>query len=446
MEFTTDKQTLNDLNILGQYKLNSILSLFNDTITEGGKRLLEGMFRDPLVDHESINTRKDIISFFHKLDISLPFKSDDFELMENYLMNAESKNRVIAAINITQTKLLNLIAHEKEYEQLKEGLTLTIKMFYKLKEVVEKIEINSHGNPYHEKAVKILELLNHKLFIQAYKYIDKPSLRFRDVLKLDYIFRALLLNDIDALLKDIYELDVYVTVSSIAREKGFIYATALEKEECIIDIKDVYHPFVPNAIANDVHIEDKQNVFFLTGANMAGKSTFMKSFAVALYLAHMGFPVAAKSMIFSVHDGMYTSINVPDDITKGYSHFYAEVLRVKKVAEEVASNKHLVIIFDELFKGTNVKDAYDGTVAITDSLSKRKGTFIISTHIMEAGENLRDSNKKIFFKFLPTVMNGSIPTYTYKLKDGITDDRQGMIIIRNEKILETINNKKEIQI
>ncbi len=442
MEFVTDKQTLNDLNLLGQYKLNSIVSLFNNTITNGGSRLLENMFRVPLTDHESINNRKNIIALFHDQEVCLPFNSEEFELMENYLMNAESRNRVIAAINITQIRLLNLIAKEKEYEVLKEGLILTLNKFHELKSVIEKIELKSQNTPYYGTVIEILNILNNRHLKQCYRYLSKPALKFRDVLKLDYTIRALLINDIETLLKYIYELDVYITVSSVARERGFVYATALKKEENLIDIEAVYHPHVPNAIANDVHIEDNKNVLFLTGANMAGKSTFMKSFAVAIYLAHMGFPVAARSMKFSVHDGIYTSINVPDDITKGYSHFYAEVLRVKKVAEEVASNKNLVIIFDELFKGTNVKDAYDGTFAITEALTHRKGIFIISTHIMEVGEKLREDNRKILFKYLPTVMNGNVPTYTYKLTDGITDDRQGMIIIRNEKILETINNKK----
>lgn len=149
---------------------------------------------------------------------------------------------------------------------------------------------------------------------------------------------------------------------------------------------------------------------------MAGKSTLMKAFAIAVYLAHMGFPVPAKGMKFTPYDGIYTSINVPDDLNKGYSHFYAEVLRVKKVAQSISSNKELLVIMDELFKGTNVKDAYDGTVAIVDAFSKRKGAFIIATHIMEAGETLRENNNKLFFKFLPTILEERVPTYPYILE------------------------------
>lgn len=84
-------------------------------------------------------------------------------------------------------------------------------------------------------------------------------------------------------------------------------------------MKGVHHPRIDGAISNDVDVTVDKNVFFLTGANMAGKSTLMKSFGIAVYVAHMGFPVAATSMKFRIQDGMYTSINVPDNINLGYS-------------------------------------------------------------------------------------------------------------------------------
>ncbi|MNL40505.1 DNA mismatch repair protein MutS [compost metagenome] len=172
---------------------------------------------------------------------------------------------------------------------------------------------------------------------------------------------------------------------------------------------------------------------------MAGKSTLMKACGIAVYLAHMGFPVAAEEMSFSVMDGIYSSINVADDLNMGLSHFYAEVLRVKNVALEVASGKKLLVLFDELFKGTNVKDAYDGTLLVTAAFAKyRNCCFIVSTHIIEVGEALKQEGRHISFAYLPTVMNGHIPSYTYQLKEGITADRQGMLIIENEGILNEL--------
>jgi len=175
---------------------------------------------------------------------------------------------------------------------------------------------------------------------------------------------------------------------------------------------------------------------------MAGKSTFMKSLGIAVFLAHMGFPVAAQKMEFSVRDGLFTTINLPDDLSLGYSHFYAEVLRVKKVATQLSMGKNLFIIFDELFRGTNVKDAGDATVAITAAFAQRKNCmFVVSTHIIEAGEILKAQCLNIYCTYLPTRMEQHKPVYTYRLEEGITGDRHGMIIINNEGIIDILKRR-----
>jgi len=440
MGFVTDKQTLDDLNILGRYKSKSIFSLFNHTITDGGGRLLEKMFQEPLCSADEIIKRNELFSFFEKVNVLLPFTAEEFSVAENYLHNSDYKGRLSALFNISKSKVLNALAAEQDYIVLQDGLAKTIEVLLKVKDFMDRITTASQNTVYYHRAKRIQDLLNSRHMESAWQYAGGEPLSFKQVIQLDYLFKGLLSVQMADLLLEMYEIDVCITVAGISKKKGFTYAKVYARDEKFIEIKGVYHPSVSNAIPNDVSIGKGKNVFFLTGANMAGKSTFMKSFAIATYLAHMGFPVAAREMSFSLHDGIYSSINVPDNLMLGYSHFYAEVLRVKKVAEEVASEKQLLILFDELFKGTNVKDAYDGTVAIIDAFSKRNGTFIISTHIMEAGETLRKNNKNLFFRYLPTIMNGNVPTYPYVLEDGITDDRHGMIIIQNEGILEIINN------
>jgi Mismatch repair ATPase (MutS family) len=187
-------------------------------------------------------------------------------------------------------------------------------------------------------------------------------------------------------------------------------------------------------------LEENKNIIFLTGANMAGKSTFMKSFGIVIYLAHIGFPVPATKMEFSVQNGMYTTINLPDNMNLGYSHFYAEVQRLKKVAQQVGTVGNIVMIFDELFRGTNVKDAHEATIEVVKAFAERNNCiFMISTHIIEAGEDLKKKCNAIKYIYLPTIMNEDIPSYTYKIKEGITSDRHGMKIVRNEGIIDILN-------
>jgi DNA mismatch repair ATPase MutS len=271
--------------------------------------------------------------------------------------------------------------------------------------------------------------------------VNNNELALLQLARYDHLIRHTLRDEVEQILDFIYHLDVYIAVSDIARSRNFSYAKALPKEQYVFKTVGLFHPALEKAVPNPLYLHEDENVLFLTGANMAGKSTFMKSLGIALYMAHMGFPVAARELQFSVRDGLYTSINVPDNLQLGYSHFYAEVLRVKNVAEKVAEGNDLLIIFDELFKGTNVKDAYDATLAVTKEFSTyRNSFFVISTHIIEVGNMLQQECDNLQFSYLPTVMEGSVPRYPYTLTTGITNDRHGMLIIENERILEMIED------
>ena len=310
------------------------------------------------------------------------------------------------------------------------------------KAFLERVNEDIAGNPLEERVKWGLNLLNNKAFARLLEDTTRP-LSFGQMFSVDRLLRSVWLKPLQELLGLFCEIDLYIVVGRVAREYDFCFAEAMKEGEVSIEIKGLHHPCIRKAVSNDLSITRQKNIFFLTGANMAGKSTLMKSFGIAVYMAHMGFPVAAREMRFAVQDGMYTSINVPDNINMGYSHFYAEVLRVKKVAIEVSLSKRLVVIFDELFKGTNVKDAYDATYAVTSALAKRHAcSFMISTHIIEVGHELGKNCDNATFAYLPTVMNGSVPTYTYKLEPGITNDKHGMIIINNERIVELIREVK----
>ena len=178
---------------------------------------------------------------------------------------------------------------------------------------------------------------------------------------------------------------------------------------------------------------------------MAGKSSLLKTLGIITYLAHIGFPVPATKCRISVLSGMYTTINLSDNLDLGYSHFYAEVDRIKYIAKELKNNSNMLIIFDELFRGTNIKDAYDGSVAIISAFSKIKNCFFaISTHIIEVAEYMNDTkNKGIQFKQMMVTEKDNSFQYTYKVEDGISDKRLGMYIVEKKKIIDIINSISE---
>jgi DNA mismatch repair protein MutS len=437
MSFFADKQTLNDLNIPGRHKTNSMSRLFDDVVTAGGRKLMDDMFQHPLINADEINKRSAIFQYFTGKGIVFPFTEAEFSVMENYLGSGSGNSKLATGIHAISKKVLQVAAQDKDYEQLNTDVCQTIQLLNRFHEFTGKLLHESSA--YKDEVTQIQNTFNHQKLNWLKQEQGVKQLPMLKLVKYDHALRTGMHAQMKQLMALIFQLDVYIAVAGVAAKRGFSYAKALSKESNTLIINGLYHPTVPNAIGNSLSFSNNNNVVFLTGANMAGKSTLMKSFGISIYLAHMGFPVAASLMEFSVKDGLFTSINVPDNLDLGYSHFYAEVLRVKTVAEQVAADKDLIVIFDELFKGTNVKDAYDATLSITEAFSENRNCFfVISTHIIEVGETLRERCDNFRFTYLPTVMDGVVPRYTYQLAEGITTDRQGMIIIENEGILDII--------
>lgn len=444
MSFTTDKQTIDDLNIFGKRGTNSIYTIFNHTLTSGGATLLEQMFRYPLSDVETINERSSIIQYFESLAMAFPFESAWFDSAEQYLDNTDNRTRLMPNQNTLGRKFNNIIGSDTEYQLIYKGVISLRDIIHGLNNFIEKIKDSSSKTPYNNDVEAILNIIADPELEVLLKGKSSGKLSFNEVAEYDKVLRYVAREKIKKLLYYIYNLDVYISVAGVALKNKYVFPKALDGDNGCVLLEGVYHPQVKNAVPNTLYITPESNIIFLTGANMAGKSTFMKTLGIALFLAHMGFPVPAEKMEFSVRDGIYTTINLPDNLSMGYSHFYVEVIRVKKMAELVSQSKNLFIIFDELFRGTNVKDAYEATIAITGAFAQKPNCmFVVSTHIIEAGDVLKEQHNNINFSYLPTLMEGNNPIYPYKLESGITADRHGMVIINNEGIIDIIKSRNK---
>jgi DNA mismatch repair protein MutS len=442
MQFNTDKQTLDDLNIFGKPGRDSIFTIFNQTHTRGGASILEQMFRYPMSEVTAINNRSSIIQYFSSACTSFPFSSALFDSAELYLQMEDERTRLPHEKETLGGKLRHLIAEDHQYKIIHNGVNALIDILHQLSAFLQQISSTASKTPYAAVLQETRQYLDDPELAPVMQEQQKRKLSYQQTAGYDDLLRFRSRKTMQRILHHTYQLDVYITVGKLAAKHGYVFPEALNKELHTVQLEGLFHPLVANAVPNNLSITPDSNIIFLTGANMAGKSTFMKSLGIALFLAHMGFPVAAKSMSFSVRDGIYTTINLSDNLATGSSHFYAEVLRVKKVAQELAVAKNLFIIFDELFRGTNVKDACEATIAITAAFAQKQNCmFIVSTHIIEAGEVLRERCRNIHFAYLPTTMKENKPVYTYTLAAGITADRHGMIIINNEGILDIINNR-----
>lgn len=439
MSFIIDKQTLDDLNIFGKHGKNSVFSIYNNTHTKGGALLLEEMFRHPLDDFGIIKRRQDIIQYFHQRRTDFPFEGGVFDAVEYYLSNTDTRTQIDAHNNKLKKQFQRLMKADTEFQMIHKGILGLIRIINTLHDFFEDIETDVFIALEVSEVDEVKKIISDEKLCFAKNERETKKLSLEKAGKYDNELRYISNKNMRKMLSFIYKLDVYISLGHVAHIKNFSFADAQPPDHNILMIDGLFHPLLVNSVANTLEVTPESNVIFLTGANMAGKSTFMKAFGIAVFLAHLGFPVPARGMTFSVRSGMYTTINLPDNLNQGYSHFYAEVLRLKKIANSINHAKNMVVIFDELFRGTNVKDAYDATIAVTEAFAMNKDSiFIISTHIIESTDILKERCDNIYFVYLPTTMENGVPQYTYTLSPGITDDRHGMMIIRNEKILEIL--------
>lgn len=447
MLFEFDTQTIQDLEIF-QKDINgrSIFSVYNRTVTTGGKEMMNKLFRTPVSDPEFLQCRKEEIYFFYLNGHYLKLNSRSIDFIEHYLDIKRSPlhdNIIDAAYN----GVMNVISPDGDYWIIVNGINYLIQLFLEferfIKEISE-IDIPSTLKNDFEQVVKFLSCKKIR------KILDNPPEDTRDygysvINTLDHFFRLSHKTQLGEVIQIIYKIDVLQTLSLIMKKKGYTLSEYSTGSGDCFEVTDAFHPLLLAPVSNSFIFHDHSNLCFLTGPNMSGKSTFLKTMGILIYLSHLGFPVPAKKLRTSVFNGLFTTINLSDNISYGYSHYYSEVKRVKDIALKIDPKKKLVIIFDELFRGTNVKDAFDASLAVVSSIAKIKNNlFFISSHILEVAENL-NSKEKVLFKCFESTLVNEKPEYDFKIKEGVSQERIGMVIIRNEKIIDILDEAVEKQ-
>jgi DNA mismatch repair ATPase MutS len=435
MAFLTDKQTLEDLNVFGKHGDHALFTVYNTCVTRGGAEVMEQMFRSPLSKHEDINIRSGIIDELAQQQLEFPFKSGTLDAVSSYLGQRDERTRLSDSPERLMDKVNTLFFKDIETETIYTGIQALVGLLKDLRRFSIKVSPDRVPS-YSEDFNAISKVLDQKDFVPIFEKEYKSGLKKKEYIYLDSLLRFRHADSMEKLLHLIYRLDVFLAVGRVALKNGYNRAEAYPSGKSVLRMDGLGHPNLPKAKTNSLHLAQDENVIFLTGANMAGKSTFMKALGIAMYLAHMGFPVPAKRFDFSAMDGMFMTINLADDIDQGESHFYAEVLRLKKVARHLADGKNVFVLFDELFRGTNVKDAYDGTLEVVRAFQYRpQSVLLLSTHIVEVGQVLQEETKHVHYVYLPTHMVDNTPHFTYKLTPGITTDRHGMLILIREGVL-----------
>jgi len=205
-------------------------------------------------------------------------------------------------------------------------------------------------------------------------------------------------------------------------------AELVESDSLIYHAEGIYHPFLgKKAVANDFDIDDG-NYYIVTGANMAGKSTFLRSIGINYILASNGMPVFARKLSASLFS-LFSSMRTTDDLSHGISYFNAELLRLRQLAEYCRKNKHTLIILDEILKGTNSLDKLNGSRLFLQFISSLPVTGIIAIHDLELSQ-MEKENPDRFHNYCFEIELSEDVRYSYKITKGVARNQNATFLLK----------------
>ncbi|MXV52888.1 hypothetical protein GS399_18090 [Pedobacter sp. HMF7647] len=439
MRFDIDRNSLNDLEIFNtQYNSKCIFDFLNNTQTDGGKKLLLEIMTSPSCDTALLNQRTSIIAALSKMEFPFDIKKGEADDIEHYFIigrNILHTNPVDSLKDYGNYKLRGT----KEYYFIVAGLKALIKLLKLFERIISRLEDFSLPESFKEHLADVKRLLNHQLIRKAFaaKKLN-PFL----VSRLDQFSRKTHKQQLRSFLDFIYQIDVYHSVALLLTKNRWSLPEYSTESHSGLVINDLFHPLIPQAVPNSTALDENTTVIFLTGPNMAGKSSFLKAVGISIYLSHLGFPVPASKMKTQIFDGLITTINLPDNINEGLSHYYNEIKRLKSIVNLLSENKSLFLIFDEMFKGTNLKDALEASKIVISSFSAIKNSkFLVSSHFVELFDDLKVNKTLRFFSFGSSDENPG--NYNYKLREGLNGERMGLHILRNEGIIAALQKLGE---
>ena len=197
----------------------------------------------------------------------------------------------------------------------------------------------------------------------------------------------------------------------------------------IIKAEGLGHPLLGDKrVCNNITIRQQRNILLITGSNMSGKSTFLRTVGINLILSYIGSPVCSVKFECSLMK-VFTCMRTSDNLDNNISSFYAEILRIKAIVESVRDNKKVFFLLDELFKGTNSIDRHDGAKALIKQLGKQGASGLISTHDLELCALQSEYPKIKNYHFQEYYVNGELK-FDYKIREGISTTRNALYLLK----------------
>ena len=316
-----DKTTFSDISIFHPEEEYSLFHRLNFTKTVGGKEWLRRFFTEPHHDLKRITGTQSIIKIIlsHIDDWPVEITNGTIIMIDKFLdYNLDPVPQNQNAFNSYAYKIL----HGQDYSMVRYSVK-HFSDFYrglrKLLVMVEGAELPANLSFYLD---RIRIILKEEPLQKLSESLPEQEFTVQQNLYYAFHLRTEYKTDTMELVEIFSRLEAWYSMAMAVRTYNLQFPTFLEQDVPYFKAEGLFHVLIPSPVAYDLVLEPKQNFLFLTGANMAGKSTLIKAVGASVFLAHIGMGVPARSMELCVFDGLLSNINVADNIAKGESYFF----------------------------------------------------------------------------------------------------------------------------
>ncbi|MBU3153742.1 hypothetical protein KPL48_13090 [Clostridium estertheticum] len=250
-------------------------------------------------------------------------------------------------------------------------------------------------------------------------------------------------NNFEGWINTIGELEALCSIAVIKHDNPYWSMPNIVTGPSKIIAKNMGHPLLgENRVCNNLKVEAPYSVMIITGSNMSGKSTFMRTVGINIVLAYAGAPVCADQFCCTIMD-FYSCMRISDNLGQSISSFYAEILKIKNIVKAAKEGKQVLFLLDEIFKGINSRDRHTGAMILVKQLSKTGNLGFVSTHDLELAEMENHRNLKVKNYYFSEYYKKNEIYFDYKLKIGISPTRNEIYLMRLAGIeVEEINEIK----
>lgn len=229
-------------------------------------------------------------------------------------------------------------------------------------------------------------------------------------------------------IKAVSDMEELMSFAVLARTRDVSYPQVGDNERVHVDARNMRHPLIKPDVVVENDACFKGGATIITGSNMSGKTTFLRTLGINLVLAYAGAPVCAAYMEADIMK-IFTSMRVTDDVSNGISTFYAEILRIKTMVEYKKKDKPMLCLIDEIFKGTNSADRIVGATQVIRKLSGVRSMTLVSTHDFELCDLKDDDGAPAANYHFEEYYEGDQLKFDYRKKDGRCTTTNAMAIL-----------------